>query len=295
MRNLDPKSLRLLVAVCDLKSIRKAAEQENIEPSAISKRIAQLESAVGTQLLVRGRRATQPTAAGLTLLEHARTMLFVMQRIESDMTAFSGEMKGHVRLVASISTIAGPLLEDIASFMRQPTNRHIKVDIEERLSRDLVRVVKDGGASLGACWDTADFESLEHLPYGGDELAVAVPLSHPLARRASVAFAQTLDFEHVGLPPTTAVNAMLQRVAVRSGRLVQYRVIVSSFDAAYRAVAAGLGISVLPRQLAPYYASAGLLSIPLSDAWAKRRFAICFRDLKSMPAPARRLVEHLAG
>ena len=251
MRNLDPKSLRLLVAVCDLKSIRKAAEQENIEPSAISKRIAQLESAVGTQLLVRGRRATQPTAAGQTLLEHARTMLFVMQRI--------------------------------------------KVDIEERLSRDLVRVVKDGGASLGACWDTVDFESLEHLPYGGDELAVAVPSSHPLARRHSVAFAQTLDFEHVGLPPTTAVNAMLQRVAVRSGRLVQYRVIVSSFDAAYRAVAAGLGISVLPRQLAPYYASAGLLSIPLSDPWAKRRFAICFRDLKSMPAPARRLVEHLAG
>ncbi len=113
----------------------------------------------------------------------------------------------------------------------------------------------------------------------------------------AVALAQLLQVAvvHVGLPPTTAVNAMLQRVALCGGGLIQYRVIVSSFDAAYRAVAAGLGISVLPRQLAPYYASAGLLSIPLSDAWAKRRFAICFRDLTSMPAPARRLVEHLAG
>lgn len=43
MRDLDLKSLRLLVAVCDCGNIKDAAAQEHIEPSAISKRLAQLE------------------------------------------------------------------------------------------------------------------------------------------------------------------------------------------------------------------------------------------------------------
>ena len=53
--------------------MKAAAEQEHIEPSAISKRIAQLEAALGTRLLHRVARGVQPTPAGLALLEHART------------------------------------------------------------------------------------------------------------------------------------------------------------------------------------------------------------------------------
>jgi DNA-binding transcriptional LysR family regulator len=129
MRDIDIKTLRLLVAVCDLRNIKHAAAQEHIEPSAISKRIAQLEASLGTPLLIRNRRGVEPTPAGLALLEHARTMLFTMDRIESDIAAFSGGVRGHVRLVASASAIAEALLDDVASFMRQESNRNVKVDI----------------------------------------------------------------------------------------------------------------------------------------------------------------------
>src|SRR5215510_5844832 len=103
MQDLDLKSLRLFVAVCDHANIKLAAEQEHIEPSAISKRIAQLEDTLGTTLLLRGRRGVQPTPAGMALLEHARNVLFTMQRIEADVASFSRGIKGHVRLVASAS------------------------------------------------------------------------------------------------------------------------------------------------------------------------------------------------
>jgi DNA-binding transcriptional LysR family regulator len=296
MRDLDLKSLRLLVAVCDHQNIKQAAAQEHIEPSAISKRIAQLEEALGAPLLVRGRRGVAPTPAGMALLEHARTMLFTAHRIESDVAAFKGGMKGHVRLVASISAISESLLDDVATFMGEDANRDIKVDIEERVSRDLVRVVREGSASLGVCWDNIDFEGLEHRPYRGDELALAVYAGHPLAGRKSIAFAQTLDHQHVGLPPSTAVHAMLARTAARHGRTVDYRVIVSSFDAAFRVVAARLGIAVLPLQLGAIYASAGHVRvIPLSDAWARRRFAVCFREFDLLLPPARRMVDYLTS
>ena len=293
MRDIDLKTLRLFVAVADCRSMARAAEQEHIEPSAISKRIAQLEDDLGVELLVRGRRGVQTTPAGLALLEHARSILFTMDRIVADAAAFAGGVQGHVRLIATASAIAEALPDDIASFMREPANERIRVDIEERFSRDLVREVRDGNASLGVCWDRVDFEGLAHRPYRRDRLALAVYAGHPLAGRASLAFAETLAFDHVGLPPTTAVHTMLQRAAASAGLAVSYRVVVSTFDAALRVVAANLGVSVVPLEVGRRGAGEDIELIAIEDAWAERSFAICCRDFAALPPASRRLVEHL--
>ena len=294
MRDIDPKTLRLFVAVCDHENIARAAEQEHIEPSAISKRIAQLEADLGTPLLLRARRGVQPTPAGLALLEHARNVLFTLGRIATDIAAFGSGVKGHVRIVATASAIAESLLDDLASFMRRPENRNIQVDIEERFSRDLVRQIREGSASLGVCWDSIALDGIEHRPYRRDRLALAVHPEHPLARRKTLRFEQTLAYEHVGLPPSTAVHTMLQRAAAKAGQPLVYRVIVSNFDAAFRVVAANLGISVVPVEVgAPLAARSGIKIIALSDSWAQRRFIVCFRSFEGLQAPAQRLVEHL--
>jgi DNA-binding transcriptional LysR family regulator len=294
MRDIDLKTLRLLVAVCDHQNMARAAEQEHIEPSAISKRIAQLESDLGTPLLLRARRGVHPTPAGLALLEHARNVLFTMERMANDVAAFGSGIKGHVRLVATASAIAESLLDDIASFMRDAANRNIKVDIEERLSRDLVRQIREGSASVGVCWDSIDFEGLQHRPYRHDRLALAVHPDHPLASRKSLRFEQTLDHDHVGLPPSAAVNTMLQRAAARVGRTVSYRVIVSNFDAAFRVVAANLAISVVPVEVGASYAGMlGIKIIPLTDRWAERSFAVCFQKFDALQPASQRMVDHL--
>ena len=296
MRDLDLKTLRLLVATCDLQNIRLAAEQAHIEPSAVSKRIAQLEEDLGTRLLVRGRRGVRATPAGLALVEHARNMLFTAQRIESDIASFQRGIHGQVRLVASASAIAESLLDDVAAFMREDANANIQVDIEERYSSDLVRLVRDGGAALGVCWDNVDFLGLEHRPYRRDQLVLAVNASHPLARRRSIRFEETLAYAHVGLPPETAVHTMLQRAAARAGKTLTYRVIVSNFDAELRVVAAGLGISVIPSQIAARYArERRIRTIRLADAWAERRFALCYRAASTLQPAALQLMQHLAG
>jgi len=294
VRDLDLKTLRLFVAVCDCRSMARAAAQERIEPSAVSKRIAQLEDDLGVELLVRGRRGVQTTPAGLALLEHARSVLFTVDRIVADAAGFAGGVQGHVRLIATASAIAEALLDDIASFMREPDNRRIKVDIEERVSRELVRELRDGNASLGVCWDRVDFEGLAHRPYRRDRLALAVYAGHPLAGRASIGFEETLDFDHVGLPPSTAVHTMLQRAAASAGRTVTYRVVVSNFDAALRVVAADLGVSVVPFEVGRRAAAhADVSLVPISDAWAERRFAVCFRQREALPPASRRLLDHL--
>lgn len=295
MRDIDLKTLRLLVAVCEHRNMARAAEEEHIEPSAVSKRIAQLESDLGVPLLTRSRRGVQPTPAGLVLLEHARSMLFTMERIATDVAALSAGLAGRVSLYASASAIAETLLDDVAAFMREPANQNIKVDIEERISADLVRQLREGAASVGVCWDNVDLEGLQVRPYRQDRLALAVHPEHPLASRASVSFEQTLGYDHVGLPPSTAVHAMLQRAAARAGHTVSYRVIVSNFDAAFRVVAANLGISVVPVEVGDAYRrTLGIRLIPLTDAWARRRFVVCYRNFDALQPAAQRMVDHLA-
>src|SRR5690606_31473366 len=139
-----------------------------------------------------------------------------------------------------------------------------------------------------------DFGELAHRPYRRDELVLAVPRGHPLARRKRLRFEDTLDVEHVGLPPSTAVHTMLNRAALKAGRRISYRVIVSNFDASFRVVAAGLGVSVVPRQVAGLYVSSGQVQIvPLSNDWAQREFAVCWRPGGDVSPAALRLAEFL--
>lgn len=295
MRDLDLTTLRLFIAVCEMRSIARAGEQASIVGSAISKRLAQLEDTVGTPLLLRRRRGVEPTPAGETLLEHARAMLASSDQIERDMAAYAAGVRGQVRILATASAIAESLPDDVASFLKHPAHRDIQIDIEERVSSGVLRGIKEGSASVGICWDAANLEGLQTRPWRSDHLAVVAPLDHPLAQHATLRLAQTLDYEQVSLPPSSAVQLMLQRAAALAGRPLRSRVVVATFDAALRVVRAQLAISVLPAELAQPYASAfGLRVIPLADDWARRRFAICFRDVQTLSAAARLLVDHLA-
>lgn len=294
MRDLDLTSLRLFVAVCEARNIARAAEQQALVGSAISKRLAALEDTVGTPLLVRRRRGVEPTPAGVTLLEHAREMLANQARIERDMAAYAAGVRGQVRILATASAIAESLADDVANFLKLPAHQAIRVDIEERVSTGVVAGVREGHAAVGLCWDAADFGGLHTRPWRTDQLSVVMPRTHPLASQPQLLLAQTLDEEHVNLPPSSAVQLMLQRAAALAGRQLRCRVVVATFDAALRVVRAGLAISVLPAELARPYADAfDLQIVPLADDWARRRFAIATRGNDTLTPAARLLVEHL--
>ena len=296
MRDLDLTSLRLFVAVCETRNIARAAEQQAIVGSAISKRLAALEDTVGTPLLVRRRHGVAPTPAGETLLEHARALLARAAQIERDMAGYAAGVRGHVRVLATQSAIAESLADDVAAFLKAPGHQHIRIDMEEAVSTQVLRAVREGSASLGICWYAADLRGLHHWPWRGDRLAVVMPPGHALARRKRLALADTLPYEQVSLPPESAVQVMLQRAAALAGQPIRYRVVAATFDAALRVVRSRLAIAILPAELSAPYAEAFELRVtPLTDAWAQRRFAIACRDPEALTPAARLLVEHLVA
>jgi DNA-binding transcriptional LysR family regulator len=291
-RTFDPLTLRLFVAVCEEGSIARAAEREALVASAVSKRIAAVEQAVGAALLVRGRRGIQPTAAGEALLRQSRDLLGAMDRLQAELSAFATGVQGSVRVVASVSALAERLPEDLAAFLVQHQN--VRVSVDERLSAEIARAVQEGSADLGVLWDQADLGELAWVPYHHDQLCALVPAHHPLAALPAVPYARTLDHPTIGMAPHGLVARLLRREAALLGRETVSRIQVSSIDAACRIVAAGLGLAILPLETtAPLAQAAGLRAVPLTDAWARRRFVVCYRSEVLLTAAARQLRDAL--
>ena len=318
--HFDPVTLRLFIAVCEEGNIARAAAREAIVASAVSKRIAAIEQAVGAPLLVRGRRGIAPTAAGEALLRQARDVLGVMKRMHAELSEFSSGVHGSVRVVASVSVLAERLPDDIAAFLAR--YEAVRVSIDERVSAEIVRSVREGSADVGVLWDVTDFNDnpktpaasppkgssgrlgrpgagltgLHTVAYRRDHLCVAVHPAHPLAQRKRLRYEETLAHAQIGVAPGGMMETMLRRQAALAGLSPTHRIQVSSLDAACRIVAAGLGLAVLPREAtAPHASAAGLVLVPLADAWAERRFVVCSRPDSLLSATTRHLVEHLAA
>ena len=291
MQSFGPVSLRLFIAVCEERNIANAAKREAIVPSAISKRISQMEDEAGVQLLERGRRGVSVTAAGEALCRYARESLQLLDRMQAELGAFADGVQGHVRVFASKSAVAQVLPEDISLFAKR--YRDVRVSLEEREIWEVVRGVEEGRADIGVCWDAVDLRGLRTFPYHRDHLAVVVHPDHPLARRKSVSFEDTIDYEHVDIVARSIMQTMQRSVAAAAGKQMRYRIQVSTVDAAYRIVAAQLAVAIIPQEEAStIQQTLGLKVIPLSNDWAKRQFVVAVRD-KGLSRPAQLLLENL--
>ncbi len=294
-RRIDLTSLQLFVAVCERGSIGKAAEQEFLATSAVSKRLSDLESTVGSSLLYRTARGATPTPAGQSLLHHARSVLFSLDKMQGELSEYADGVRGHVRVHANISAIVQFLPEDLGTFIR--AHEQIKIDLEEHLSTEVVRAVHEGAADLGICHTGASGQApdLQTRPYRQDQLALVVPSRHPLASRQTLAFAESLEWDHVGLHANSSIYLAMHAAAAEAGRGIRLRIRVTGLDAMCRMIHNGLGVGLMPRRAFDLMHGVGdLICVPLSDAWAHRQIDLIARDFSSLPVTARLLVSHLS-
>ncbi|MEJ3958999.1 LysR family transcriptional regulator [Brachymonas sp. G13] len=291
-RHVDLTSLQLFVSVCELGSIGRAAEREFIAASAVSKRMSDLEAIFRTPLLERHARGVTLTAAGESLLHHARALIYGLDKMQAELGEYAEGVRGHVRVHASISAIVQFLPEDLGSFAR--THEHIKIDLEEHLSNEVARAVQEGAADLGICYLALEHQGLQTRPYRQDQLVLITPQQHPLAQQESIDYADALPYDQVGLHSNSSINRAMRQAALRAGQSIRLRIRVTGLDAMCRMIDNGLGVGIMPRRAFELLHGAGQLAcIPLRDPWAQRQLQLVARDFSTLPQPARLLVEHL--
>lgn len=292
VRRLDLTSLQLFVAICEEGTLTRAAERERIAASALSKRLNELEHALGANLFVRHSKGMILTPAGETLLHYARSMLLSIVKLSAEIGEYTQGVRGHVRMLANISAIVEFLPDDLRSFFA--SHAAVKIDLEERLSPGVVRGIEEGVGDIGICVATTESRDLLTRPYRRDRLVLAVPNGHPLADRASIAFEESLDFDHIGFHADSAIYTRSRVAAAQVGRAVKLRIQVPGFDAICRMVDSGLGVALIPDRAFELTANLqSIKAIPLTDDWATRDLKIVIRDADVLSPASRLLVAHL--
>lgn len=288
---LDLYSLQVFVAVIEEGSIAAAAAREHIAPSALSKRLSELERILDVALITRHARGVEATGAGHALARHARALLHQARGLTDEIRDFSSGVRGHVRIAANLSSITQFLPEDLRRFL----NRHpgVQIDLEENVSSAVTRAVQENVSDIGIYTQTDDDSGLQSFPYRRDVMTLVANRSHPLAARDRVAFADTLEYDHVGMHRGSAANYLFTREAAAINRTVRLRFQVTSYDALVSMVRHELGIGIVPVEALSLFDCDDLRIIPLTDPWARRQLKLCVRSNEPLSGAARLLVEHL--
>ena len=289
----DLVSLALFLRAVESRSLSKAAEQSHLALSAASRRIALLEYRYSVPLLYRSSKGVTPTPAGIALAAHARRMIEESEKLQADLADYAKGIKGHIRIKANTSAITQYLPKDLAQFALDHPD--VKLELEECRSVEVVQALREGRADIGFVMDGVDLEGLLSFAYRQDRLVAVVPRGHELRAR-KVAFVQLLKYDLVGLDSSAAMMRLLGEAALAAQQPLRLRMQVMSFEAVCKLVQAGMGIGVLPEVAArDFVPIMGLRLIRLTDAWADRWMHVCIRNLESLPAVGRKLVEQLVG
>jgi DNA-binding transcriptional LysR family regulator len=288
----DLADLSLFRHVVEAGSITHGAERAHLALAAASTRIRNMEEALGVALLTRGRQGVTPTPAGHTLLQHARAILRQAERLHEDLSAYGGGLSGQIRVLSNTNALTEFLPEALSSFLAAHPN--VSVDLEERLSDEIVGLIAEGVADLGIVAGTVDARTLATYPFRRDRFVLVVARDHRLAARAKIGFEEVLEHDFVGLDRASALQRFLASKAVRIGRPLRLRVQLRSFDAVCRMVECHVGIGIVPETTARRVArTMAIAVVPLTDSWSVRELTICLRNLDELPLYARQLVEHL--
>jgi DNA-binding transcriptional LysR family regulator len=288
----DLVDLQLFVAAIEARSITRGAVRSHLALASASARVKGLEEALGVVLLRRGRRGVEPTAAGESLLDHARIILHNVDAMSGDLAAFASGVKASVNLLANTSGLSEHLPKALAAFLLE--HRDINVDVEERESADIANAIASGAADLGFAAEHALPDSVERFLFGEDRLVLVGARRGDLAGRRQINFEEVANRDFVGLTNATALQSHIAKQAARLGVRLRLRARLRDFDAICQMVAAGVGIAVVPEAAARRCARLMPIAIiRIRDGWANRKLTICARDFKTLPRPARQLVEFL--
>ncbi len=276
LSRFDFTSIRLAVLCAQTENLTTAARECHLVLPAASRRIRELETAIGSQLFERHSRGLKVTPAGRVFTRRGLTLLQELEATFKELYDLKLGVLRHIQLFAGSAAIGQFLPPLIAKYSQ--TFPEVQVDLEEQVSGQVVLALREGRADIGVFVEGANAEGLETHIFRADELVLIFPKGHRLAGKLPISFADTLEEQWISLNPGAAMLQQQMSAASAAGKQLKLRMQVNSFDAVTHMVASGLGIALMPKALAlPVLKSAQLGWRPLQDPWVHRKLMVGIR------------------
>jgi LysR family transcriptional regulator, benzoate and cis,cis-muconate-responsive activator of ben and cat genes len=198
---VELRHLRYFVAVAEAENVLRAATQKlHVSQPAVSRQIRDLEDELGAQLFERTGKSVRLTDAGFLFLKEARAVLERTDEAVRSVRAFAqaGETELHVGYTPAFrAQIVSPTLR---AFQRGMPKVHVK--LHDLSTEKIVTGLRDGRLQLAFIVRPSkrgEFRDLRFEELLREEVRLAVPPTHPFARRRSVSLADAAREPFVGL------------------------------------------------------------------------------------------------
>ena len=272
---MELRTLRAFVEVVRQGGFSQAAKSVFTTQSTVSKAVKHLEDELGVPLLDRlGHRSTL-TAAGGVVYRRALKILAECDDLVVELGELRGLKRGILRLglpPVGSSTLFAPLFAAYRS--RYPgIEIHLVEHGSEKLREILLSGEIDLAASLLPVSDEFEWQDVRNEP-----LTVALPSGHPLARHTMLDLMDLKDLPFVMFEAGFAVNRIILDACGRRGFAPTITARSSQVDFVIELVAAGLGVSFLPRMIAEQCSChPDIRHIPLAEPQTDWHLALIWR------------------
>jgi DNA-binding transcriptional LysR family regulator len=262
MDRLDLRLVEYFVAVAEELHFGRAAERLHIAQPSLSQQIRRLEQQLGVRLLERTSRNVQLTAAGEALCGEGRSILSQAQHAIATTRAAGAE-----RLtVAFYGTPASSLLPAVLAAFGE-SHPSFEVSVRELLLGSVDEIL-DGTVDLAFTRLLPGQTDLEVEIIANEPRVAALPISHPLANRNSLALTELKDESFITNPAVGDDRAPPRWLAEQRRHGLPGRVAckASSVQEILALVASNRGISLVPTAVSQHYPRTDISYVPVSDA-----------------------------
>lgn len=237
--------LRILKAIAAEGSFKRAADSLYVSQPAVSLQVQNLERQLDVPLFDRGGRRAQLTEAGHLLLNYGEKILSLCQetcRAIEDLQ----NLQGGTLIVGASQTTGTYLLPRMIGLFRK-RYADVAVQLHVHSTRRTSWSVANGQIDLAIIGGEVPVElqdSLVTVPYAEDELALIVPVFHPLAQAEKIQREDLYKLDFIALDSQSTIRKVIDQVLTRCGietRRLRIQMELNSIEAIKNAVQSGLG------------------------------------------------------
>lgn len=286
---MDFEQLRTFLQVARLKSFSRAAEKLGMTQPAISAQIRSLEKEMGARLFDREGGKVTFTAAGRLFEPFAEHSLQCQSHISLAVNELYRSARGEVSLSTSEATSLYVLPPVLAQYKRHYTRVNLNV-VRAEHSRSLESVLSRGVDFAVISTPVKDPRLTIHVLHR-DEIVLAVPPTHALARQEVIRFDDLLQHPMLLLKQGRQ-RKQINNVFHAHDAHPRIAMEVDSSELLKRLICAELGIGFLPRANVLDDAHAGLLKIvEVEDMHLRRELALVYRKDSTLTHAASAFLE----
>jgi len=262
---MDMKTLEAFLVLADRLNFTKSAEQLYITQPAFSRQITKLEEELGCQLFERSKRKVELTPYGAAFQKYAQSIYDEYSKWNIKVRMMQSDKTGLLR-IGFLKYMPHTLLPQIIREFRA-AHPDIELSFKDCNMPDVADKVLDGSIDIGFTMLThmhLSHEDIRFTEIGNVGLCVAIPDTHPLADRDSIAVAELKDDSFI-IDMPKGVGSGLQHtiyLCMQNGFEPTISAYMSGVPAVLILVSCGVGVTILA-ETARQFAPPNVLLVPL--------------------------------